>query len=303
VRVRRRAAAEEYQRFLAEVLNRMASGGRDQDTVARSHLALLGPDRHPAGAPQDVVNLFGVGCRCASVAAPGGSVASARLWLAALEFVRSRIERISDPSLVMKGSLAFRLTISIGLTPALCYGSNQRSAISFQLSAISFQRTGNARKLAGGSWQLAANGKAKDKRSAISVQLSAICGRFPDRLIAQSPNCPVAKSPLRLCHCPLPPASCLLLSSPPRPCAFTPSAELSPRPFTPADESAPGKAQGGRREGQRVGRTTAHGAGRDLPFPLASGWTEVCGCWMASITKTAGDVAVGVGHGLPPEGA
>ena len=96
-----------------DVLNRVAGARRNQDAVSRPDLPLLGPERHPAGAPQDVVDLFGVRVDVrAAVRAPGGSVASARLWLTARELVRSRIERISDPSLVTNGALSLRLTIS-----------------------------------------------------------------------------------------------------------------------------------------------------------------------------------------------
>src|SRR2546423_6006319 len=58
VRVRRRAAAQQDERFLAVVEQLVRGSRRDHDAVAGDDLGLIVPEAHPAGAGDEVVELF-----------------------------------------------------------------------------------------------------------------------------------------------------------------------------------------------------------------------------------------------------
>jgi hypothetical protein len=80
----------------------MMRAGRDEDRIARADHSTFAVEFYPARAFEDEIE-FLLRDLVIVPLCPAGTRASARLWFWTGAFVRSRIERIVEPSLVTKG--------------------------------------------------------------------------------------------------------------------------------------------------------------------------------------------------------
>ena len=103
----------------------MPRAGRDEDRIARADHSTFAIEFYLARAFEDEIKLLRDLVIVPLCPASAGRRASARLWFWTGAFVRSRIERIVEPSFVIKGGWAERFWTVIVFKDAATRGSTE----------------------------------------------------------------------------------------------------------------------------------------------------------------------------------
>src|SRR5204862_3944354 len=131
VRVRGRAAAEKAQWFCSH--DGVPRAWRDEDRIASPDLATFTVELYLARAFEDEIKLL----RHLVIMPLAETRASARLWFCTGAFVQSRIERIVEPSLVIKGGWAERFwTVILSKDAAIRRATEAQVSLATQRSFV-----------------------------------------------------------------------------------------------------------------------------------------------------------------------